>query len=138
MKKRKPVSSSKHQVQLNEPVVLLLCIVFLVFILFAFDAVDGGGGITGSAVETDSQILVGRLIIEDIREDGAAIVVGRAVNDNLLNKVAGMEYEELKRAVGVTAEFSIHFEDDEGNLLPLTDKPCIGSSYVKINGHTCS
>jgi hypothetical protein len=38
----------------------------------------------------------------------------------------------------VKSDFVIYFEDENGNLLLLAGKPCIGSSYASVNGYKCN
>ncbi len=139
MKKRKAAGSRalaagrrKTKMRASDTWVLVLFVIILLFIVFSFDASKK------APIEKESQILLGKLVAEDISKDGTAIVVGNQLDFQKVDELAGMSYAELKEKLGAKYDFAIYLEDEEGNIVPMSGKMCIGSPKARIDGYTCS
>ena len=136
MKKHKRSKSSRRVSRqqkhngISEGTVLALFLIFIVVLIIAF-------GTDSQTTKKDQIKLLNNLIIEREGEDGPAIIVGNNLDGDMLLKLANEDYTDLKALLGVTSDFVIHFEDENGNIVDVLDKPCIGSSSAKINGYTC-
>ena len=124
----------------NDATIMLVFIVFVVLVIFFFDSSKSLQGAEPSVFELrkENEMLLSKLVIDHASENGQAIIVGNVVNAAMLSKVANTNYEQLKRLFGMDADFVIYFEDEEGNIVAVGEKPCIGSGYAYFNGRKCS
>ncbi|MBI2580736.1 hypothetical protein HYV85_02910 [Candidatus Woesearchaeota archaeon] len=117
---------------------------FLVVVLFLFDAVadqqarskDG----TAKKVLTKDMVereILSKLIIDSKEQDGTGFIVKDNVDPELLEHFANKKYEQLKAELGINSDFVIHFEDMNGNIIPIGDRMCLGSKGASINGIPC-
>ena len=98
---------------------------FLVFLIIAIIVV----GVVRNVQDDDG-------LSEDVAE-----AIGDAVEEDLKDGNADMEYEDIKQQLkdqGINREFAWHLEDEEGNLIQVDGKPCIGSPQASVNGQECS
>ena len=98
---------------------------FLVFLIMAIIVV----GVVRNVQDDDR-------LSEDVAE-----AIGDAVEEDLKDGNADMEYEDIKQQLkdqGINREFAWHLEDEEGNLIQVNGKPCIGSPQASVNGQKCS
>jgi len=66
------------------------------------------------------------------------IVDNQEVDEMKLQQFASTNYEELKKEAGVTNDFCIYFEDEEGNVVPIEGSNGIGSSSINVSGTPCT
>tara|TARA_Y100000310_G_C20677543_1_gene813959 strand:+ start:816 stop:1157 length:342 start_codon:yes stop_codon:yes gene_type:complete len=111
------VKTKKHN-GISDNLVLMMFLVFVILIVFFFS-------------DTESQTKQDQKIIMN------SIIAGDSINNEKILEFTNSEYHELKKRLGVNSEFVIHFEDENGNLIEIADKPCIGSSYALVGGHKC-
>ena len=126
---RKVSSSQKHK-GLSDGAVIALFLIFVAIIIIVF-------GTDSQMTQKDQIKLLNTFVIETGEEGRSAIIVGNNLDRNMLLKLANEDYADLKALLEVTSDFVIHFEDENGNIVEVIDKPCIGSGNVKINGYTC-
>ncbi len=131
---KKSRGSKKRRDTTNDSTILILFLVLLLFIIYFF----GNSRVHETSVSQAQEILLSNLIAQDEKEDGPAIVVGNTVDDARVKKLASRDYSEIKNSMGVAAEFVIYFEDAEGNVVEVANRPCLGSSYAQINGINCN
>jgi hypothetical protein len=68
-----------------------------------------------------------------------SLVDGSKVNEARMKDIYNLTPDELKRYFGVSAEFCLFFEDQEGNVLNISgNKTAIGSSGAAIAGVACN
>jgi len=90
--------------------------------------------------------------IENLQSDGSRVatavsggsdalpdfVSGSKVDLEKLEEISQLDYKILKDALGVSADFCIHFEDDQGNVINVSgNKTGLGSTSVKVGGVAC-
>lgn len=124
-------------------------LVFLIVAIFIFDSLgdqqalaDGAKTITAKQPQETlskelADSLVSKLTISSKEQDGVAFIVKDTVDPELLSRVASMDYEQVKATLGIKTDFVIHFEDEQGRIVPIGDKLCLGSRHAKINGVAC-
>ena len=98
---------------------------FLVFLIIAIIVV----GVVRNVQDDDR-------LSEDVAE-----AIGDAIEEDLKDGNADMEYEDIKQQLkdqGINREFAWHLEDEEGNLIQVDGRPCIGSPQASVNGRECS
>lgn len=71
-------------------------------------------------------------------EQSTSFLKGSEVSNEKVQEVANLSYEILKEFLGIESDFCIYFEDEKGNIVPVSNKLGIGSSLVEINGKSCS
>jgi hypothetical protein len=128
------VKRAKPNKGLGENMVMVLFLVLLLTILFAFDSFTGNP----DSIERQSQLLVGKLVIDSVQGNQPAVIVGDRLDLTKVQQLAAMDYLQLKELLGLHADFAMYFEDGEGNLVPIAGKNCIGSPYARVNGDRCS
>ena len=63
-----------------------------------------------------------------------SIVVGDEVNEQALNNFMSTDYSELKKELGITKDFLIHFEDEDETVIPIEGMYCFGFEEATLNG----
>jgi len=63
-----------------------------------------------------------------------SIVVGDEVNEQALNKLMSKDYNELKKELGITKDFIVHFEDEDETVIPIKGMYCFGFEEATLNG----
>jgi len=58
-----------------------------------------------------------------------SLVVGDELNEQALNKFMSTDYSELKKELGLTKDFTVHFEDKNEN--PIQINGMYGFGYKK-------
>ncbi len=67
-----------------------------------------------------------------------SFVTGSKVNERKLDELSKLNYASLKDAIGVDADFCIHFEDDSGNVINISgNKTGLGSPLISVGGVAC-
>ncbi len=70
--------------------------------------------------------------------DEHTFAVNDAFQEEILAKISGMSYKELKDSLNVENDFCIYFEDEVGNLVEVKDGlRSIGSDTIVIDGRPC-
>ena len=132
---------------INDRSAVFMFLVLLVIILFTFDAMSDQGArntnlqknAAQNAVSGDlANRLMSQLIVDNSRQiNDVGFIVKGSVDPQLLHYFASMDYEQIKTHLGVQNDFVIHFEDENGQLIPIGDKWCIGSKNANVNGIPC-
>ena len=105
---------------------LILVIVIVFFLGSSGIQVKQASGSSGIQVRNDQKILLNY------------IIDGNSISNEKLLELMNADYTELKKRLGISSDFAIHFEDENGNLLQIGGKPCMGSGYVYVNGYKCN
>ncbi len=124
----------RNKCSISDGAILAIFLIVVLFVIFFFS----GAGTSSNSAAQEQKTLLNKLMIHDEREDGPAIVVGDVVDDARVKKLASTDYSEIKKMVGITSDFVIYFEDDNGNVVNIAGRPCIGSSYAQVNGVNCN
>ena len=62
------------------------------------------------------------------------ILVGDEVDEQALNNLMSKDYNELKKELGITKDFIIHFEDEDKTVIPINGMHCFGFEEAALNG----
>ncbi len=105
---------------------LIALVIFIVgMIVFLYLVMGNSAKDSGDRLATESDVVPQRLIASDkASATNTSIVIDNKVDTEVLNKTLSKPYEELKGEMGVSNDFCIHFEDENGNLIDLDDDPC--------------
>ncbi len=49
-----------------------------------------------------------------------------------INSFSNMDYAQLQKALGLSVDFCIYFEDENGNIIPVNNKLGLGSDKVNF------
>ncbi|MFH1849198.1 MAG: hypothetical protein ABH879_03335 [archaeon] len=115
----------------------------LAFILF-FYVISLEAETDGFAdLKDEGEIVPSRLITQGPQGNQTlAIVVDSKVDTRRLSEIANKSYDSLKRELGIKGDFCIYFEDEDGNLVNISeitgkDAAGIGSPNATISGLRC-
>ena len=132
---------------MNDRTAVFMFLVLLVIILFTFDAMSDQGALNSGVQKSPKQpavsgdvasLLMSELVVDSSRQgNDVGFIVKGSVDPQLLQYFASMDYEQIKSQLGVQNDFVIHFEDENGQLIPIGDKWCIGSKNANVNGIPC-
>ena len=133
---------------INDRNAVFMFLVLLVTILFVFDALSDQsarttslqkGAAQNNAVSGDlASQFMSELTVDNSRQSSdIGFIVKGSVDPQLLQYFSSMDYEQIKTQLGVQNDFVIHFEDENGQLIPIGDKWCIGSRNANVNGIAC-
>lgn len=149
--KRKPAAVQMPKARflglksLDDRTAVFAFLAFLVVVFFIFDAVAdqqarSKGGTAEKVLTKDmaEREILSKLIIESKEQDGTGFIVKDSVDPELLEHFASKKYEQLKAELGTDADFVIHFEDMDGNIIPIGGRMCLGNEGASINGVPCS
>lgn len=152
--KRKPAASGAVQIpkpkllrlkSVDDRIAVFAFITFLVVVLFLLDAIDdqkaiskGGTAKKFLTKELAEKQVLSKLIIDSKEKDGIGFIVKDTVDPELLEHFASKDYEQVKAELGLEPDFAIHFEDMNGNIVPIGERMCLGSKSASVNGVPCS
>ena len=77
----------------------------------------------------EGETISSQLISSGSDSGGAVIVVKNKLQKDALADLAKLPYNELKSVLGIKADFCIHFEDEDGNLIDIENN----SSHVQYS-----
>lgn len=131
---------------LNDKAAVLLFIAALIIVIFLLDALAdqrfqlGAKKSAAKALSKENveELVLSKFVIGSKEQDGMGFIVKDTVDPELLEHLATKEYSQVKKELGLDADFAIHFEDENGNLVPMGERACIGSREASIQGIPCS
>jgi Tfp pilus assembly protein PilO len=90
-----------------------------------------------SELEIASETIATKLVDEE-----GGIISENQVNKDQLKALADKKYDDLKKELEIGTDFCIFLEDEEGNVINITDSSGnsfvgIGSSKINISGSAC-
>ncbi len=62
------------------------------------------------------------------------ILVGDEVDEQALTSFMNKDYNELKKELGITKNFLIHFEDEDETIIPVEGMYCFGFEEATLSG----
>jgi len=115
---------------------IMIAIVLFIGTIFVFYSVlSAKQSPKTDELQDDASIVLESIVSED---SDIGILNGAEVNETKLEELLGMEYSEIKKKMRVENEFCIFLEDEEGNVIYITqDQPGIGSQEIEIGGKPC-
>ncbi|MBS3132875.1 hypothetical protein J4470_01955 [Candidatus Woesearchaeota archaeon] len=110
---------------------------FMIVLIFFFSfSSDKTSEIKVKDLQSESSKLASAVSV--VRNETSSFVEGTKVKVDSLEGASGMTYSQLKDAFGLEADFCIHFEDSEGNIINVTgNRTGLGSGYVTVGGVAC-
>ncbi len=129
--------SMKHNAQTISVDALIAIALFMIAIIFFFslsnDAKEGSGVVD---LKSESAKLI--LALSGAKNNSDTLLIGSKVNERKLKELSELNYSHLKDSLGVDADFCIHFEDDEGNVVNVSgSKTGLGTELVVVGGTSC-
>ncbi|MBI2664276.1 hypothetical protein HYX10_02945 [Candidatus Woesearchaeota archaeon] len=116
---------------------LVAMALFLGVVIFFFIVGDKGSDDRKiEKLETEASKLVAA--VSGQRNATSSLIAGAKIDVATLEKLAALDYNKLRDAVGVDADFCIHFEDKGGNLIEIMPGFAgLGSYNVRIGNTIC-
>lgn len=111
---------------------MFLILLVLVVLLYVFDSVG-----VGPFEQKSGEKLLGKLTLNSIDDNGPGFILGDVIERDKLIRAAHMDYEEFKKELGLEKDFVITLQDDDGNVILIDGKYCIGSPKAKVAGRAC-
>ena len=107
---------------------LVLIVCFIIVIVGIVSQKSDGG------LQKEAEIILNELTNGDEHN----FAVNKLVQDEVLTKISGMSYTELKDSLNIENDFCIYFEDENGNLVEVKDGlRSVGSDAIELNGRPC-
>jgi hypothetical protein len=131
--KRRMMKQKARKVSAGQDKMFLL--LFMVFLLGVIFFIDASRTSEQPAASVD---IVSKLVASGNEQSNTAFVVMDKIDVIRLTEFASKDYIRLKEELGLSEDFTIYFEDEQGNLVPVGDKYCIGSSRASVSGFTCT
>ena len=74
-----------------------------------------------------------------LREEKLPLLEGNQIDEDVLVELATTQaYYDIKRELGLRADFCVYFEDETGSILRINETAFgVGTSEVSINGNSC-
>ncbi len=115
---------------------IMIAIVLFIGTIFVFYSVlSAKQSPKTDELQDDASIVLESIVSED---SDIGILDGAEVNETKLEELLGMEYSEIKKKMRVENEFCIFLEDEEGNVIYITqDQPGIGSDEISVSEVPC-
>ena len=112
-----------------------LAIVIFVGAIFVFYAIFAGNQeSTAEELEKDASKVLKSVSSED---SGVGIMDGIEVDEAKLQQLLGEDYNTIKEKIRADNDFCIFLEDEQGNVIYVSNKPGIGSGKIKISNQPC-
>lgn len=73
-------------------------------------------------LKSEANIIINNLVVRD------------EIDEQALNIFMSKDYNELKKELGITKNFIIHFEDEDENLIQVNGMYCFGFEEATLNG----
>ncbi len=127
----------KHNAQTISADALVAIALFMVAVIFFFAiSSDDQDEESVKNLQSESSKLVSSL--SGSKNTSDSFLVGSKINERKLEELSEMGYGNLKDAFGIGADFCIHFEDEDGNVLNVSgNKTGLGDSLVVVGGVSC-
>lgn len=138
---RKIMSDKKAQTWSTD-LLLAAGLFLLTFVVFFYVIQSSLPGNRVADLKDESTIISLKVSDGSGQNSALIFIVNNKVDNNRLIIIANTDYEELKAKLGLSNDFCIYFEDENGNLINLSEVTGqsgvgIGSSRIKISGIPC-
>ena len=122
----------KSQTWSIDIMVAILAFIGTIFVFYAIFA--GNQESTAEDLEKDASKVLKGISSED---SGVGIMDGIEVDEAKLQQLLGEDYSTIKEKMRVDKDFCIFLEDEEGNIIYVSNKPGIGSDKIMISDVPC-
>jgi len=114
--------------------IMLAIVVFIGAIFVAYSILSGSKGSAAKDLEQDANKVLSSIASEDSE---VSIVNGVELDETKLQQLLGEDYNAIKEKIRAGSDFCIFLEDEEGNIVYISNKPGIGSDKIEISGVPC-
>ncbi len=114
-------------------------IAFLIAVVFLLDSAQDQKALNSPLEDerAEANAILSKLVFNSATGSGVGFVVTSPVDPAMFDSLAEEEYGQVKLRLGVKNDFVIHFEDSEGNVVPIGSRMCIGPATATIRGIPC-
>ena len=115
--------------------IMLAMVIFLGAIFVTYSVLQGGKGGKTKDLEKDASLVLDNLASQNNR---VGIVNGIEINQTKLGELLVATYPELKEKIRARSDFCIYLEDENGDVIYLSDsQQGIGSDKISISDQPC-
>lgn len=114
--------------------IMLAIVIFLGAIFITYLMLQGGKGGTAKQLEQDASTVLDNLASSD---NELGIVDGVEINETKIQQLIDSTYPELKQKMRAGNDFCIFLEDDQGDIIYISNQAGIGSGKIKISDTPC-
>ena len=119
---------------------LILAVGIFILFIIAFYVILSGQ--SDEDVQEELEDTASDIVIRLDAEAGpskAGIIKDGKINETKLAELSEEDYEDLKQILGISNDFCIFLEDENGRLIPINgSKMGVGGSEITINGRPCN
>jgi len=119
---------------------LILAAGIFILVLIAFYAIfsNDSSGNSQKDLEKSAEEIIISLDANSGKQKSAVVVDGK-IDENKLTELSQEDYQELKRILGVSDDFCIYIEDENGRIIPINGTFVgVGGDSITIDGTPCN
>lgn len=132
-KRKKRVKRKRHERHKISPAdEWIFMVIFLILLVFFISL------LSKPYPEDEAVVVLEKLSIDSENANNkVAFIEGNKIDEGRLVSVSRLNYDQIKKELGIDKEFYMYIEDPNGKLIPINSKTCIGSSKAMVNGIRC-
>ncbi len=117
----------KAQIWSSDAVIAVAVLVVAVIGLIVFTGGRGAESQHASLVEENS-------VVADalVSQQAAGGIIDQSLDEDRIRQLHAMDYDTLKRELGIKSDLCIHFTDDKGSLVPIAGVWFLGSPDITV------
>ena len=115
--------------------IMIAIVVFIGTIFVFYSIIEARQDTKSEDLQREASIVLDNVVSED---SVIGIVDGTEVSETKLQQLLGDDYATVKEKIRVGNDFCIFLEDGNGNVIPISGEPGIGSGMIKISGEGCN
>ena len=119
--------SDKERDRINTAIVFTV----IVLLIILFDMISDW------KEQSDRMIVAEKIILDSPAANPTGFVIQDQVDTVRLQRFAELSYADLKQELGIESDFAVTLRDQDGSVIPVEGKVCIGSSKAKIGDIPC-
>ena len=115
---------------------VLAIFIFVSALIIFYSILNSGSNEKAELLQKDAYLVIRETSNENLP---LTIVEKDTVNETKLDALVQKDYNEIRREIGVQNDFCIHFEDENGNVIPIKEGVVgVGSPNIKVGGVPCT
>lgn len=114
-----------------------LAVVLFIVAFFIIYAIVSGN--TDGTEETESMSKQGEEILEKLLSEDSdlSVVSNGEINETKMENLLSQDYSDLKKEAGISDEFCVYLEDEDGNIIPIQSSAGIGWEEINLSDNPC-
>jgi len=124
------MNGKKGQVFSGDAVIAIVVLVLAIIGFLIFSQRTGDERATSSLVEENSVLAD---VLSAQQTGGDVPIIGERLDEARIRQLHALDYQSLKRELGMKSDFCIHFTDTNGNLVPIAGVWFLGSPDINVS-----